>query len=230
MSYDKEKIYELLPAIYRILDKKKKNHLDLQLTNNLDSLNSDFGPLEALVDVVSKEIQRIENDIFDLYENQYIETSDDWVAPYIGDLVCSTYLSNTKDLPISRKSYIANTISNRRRKGTLLALEKISQDVTLWHSKSIEYFKILITNQNLNHPRPDNLDTVNLNNKEQLDLINTPFDTLSHNIDVGDIEKKEGLYNIPNIGIFLYRSISFPIDNSPAYNHGNGQFSFHPLV
>ncbi|MDR4492316.1 MAG: hypothetical protein R2685_15690 [Candidatus Nitrosocosmicus sp.] len=233
MTYDKEKIYDLIPVIYRILDKQKTKLSESGTFDNVNNISTllkeNTGPLESFVDIISKEIKLIQDDIFDLYENQSIETCDEWVAPYIGDVIGSTYLSNTKDLPISRKSYIANTISYRRRKGTLLVLEKIAKDVTLWDAKGVEFFKILTTNQNLNHLRRDNTTTVDLRNREQIDLINTPFDTLTHNIDVRAIELLEGVYNVPNIGIYLYNTISFPVDNSVAYDHGNGQFSFNPF-
>ncbi|MGD9534378.1 MAG: hypothetical protein AB7V56_11495 [Candidatus Nitrosocosmicus sp.] len=233
MTYDKEKIYDLIPVIYRILDKQKTKLSESGTFDNVNDisflLKENTGPLESLVDIISKEIGLVQDDIFDLYENQSIETCDEWVAPYIGDVIGSTYLSNTKDLPISRKSYIANTISYRRRKGTLLVLEKIAKDVTLWNAKGVEFFKILTTNQNLNHIRRENKTAVDLRNREQIDLVNTPFDTLTHNIDVREIELQEGLYNVPNLGIYLYKTISFPVDNSVAYDHGNGQFSFNPF-
>ena len=40
---------------------------------------------------------------------------------------------------------------------------------------------------------------------------------------------KEATYNIPNIGLFLWRLQAFPVVMSPAFNHGDGKFSFNQL-
>ncbi|MCD4736933.1 MAG: hypothetical protein K8R53_12890, partial [Bacteroidales bacterium] len=64
-----ERLYNLLPAIYRIRD-------------------ADQGePLRALLGVMEEEFLAIEQDIAGLYEDLFIETCDEWVIPYIGDLL-----------------------------------------------------------------------------------------------------------------------------------------------
>src|SRR5262245_6756873 len=69
MRYTKEKLYELLPAIYRQRDIQNGK------------------PLEVLLGIIAEQIDVLEDDIACLYENQFIETCDEWVLPYIGDLV-----------------------------------------------------------------------------------------------------------------------------------------------
>ena len=245
MSYDNDRIFRLIPSIYRILDKTiaskvvSKHSPNLGLGDNIAP-----GPLAGLVSTISDEIRTIENDIFDLYDNLFIETCAEWVVPYIGDLVGSTYLKNTADLPISRRSYVANTIAYRRRKGTLFVLEQLAKDVTLWDAHAVEYFKYVITTQNLNHLRPELAATVNITRspnitqpeqdfpadyRNRLDLVNTPFDNSYHLIDVRNIENGKGYYNIPNIGIFLWRHASFLLDDVKTYDHGNGNYSFDQI-
>ncbi len=72
MRYTKEKLYELLPAIYRQRD---------------IVIESEGGkrPLEALLGIIAEQVEVLENDIACLYENLFIETCDQWVVPYIGD-------------------------------------------------------------------------------------------------------------------------------------------------
>ena len=65
-----------------------------------------------------------------LWADQSIETSDDWVIPYIGDLL-DTNLVNGLDAAAQRRD-VAKTIHYRRRKGTLAVLEEIARDVTGW--------------------------------------------------------------------------------------------------
>jgi hypothetical protein len=47
--------------------------------------------------------------------------------------------------------------------------------------------------------------------------LNTPFDTLARTVEVCRIESRYGKYNIPNVGIFLWRIGSHSITNAPAY-------------
>lgn len=47
--------------------------------------------------------------------------------------------------------------------------------------------------------------------------IGSPFDTLSRNADVRRIESRRGKYNIPNVGIFLWRLGCFSVNDAPAY-------------
>ena len=44
-------------------------------------------PLRALLAVIEGELERIEADTAVLYDNWFIETCDEWVVPYIGDLL-----------------------------------------------------------------------------------------------------------------------------------------------
>src|SRR5258708_24385572 len=44
-------------------------------------------PLLRLLGVIAEQVDVIESDIAQLYENWFIETCDDWAVPYIGDLI-----------------------------------------------------------------------------------------------------------------------------------------------
>jgi hypothetical protein len=84
-------------------------------------------------------------------------------------------------------------------------LEQLAQDVTGWSSNVVEYFQLLATTQYMNHLRPQNLSISGLKDWEKMEYVNTPFDKLARTADVRRIEPKRGKYNIPNIGIFLWR-------------------------
>ena len=69
MSTNPDHLYDLLPAIYRMRD-------------------ADQGyPLRALLRVIAEQVDIVEGDIGQLYDNWFIETCEDWVVPYIGDLI-----------------------------------------------------------------------------------------------------------------------------------------------
>ena len=64
-----------------------------------------------------------------------------------------------------------------------------------------------------------------------MELLDTPFDTISHTLDVRQISSGHGYYNISNIGLFLWRLQAYPVVNAPAFKHkhGEGRFSFNQL-
>lgn len=211
MRYSKEKIYELLPAIYR-------EH-DLKLGK----------PLEALLKIIAEQVANLENDIENLYENWFIETCDEWAIPYIGDLVGANLLVPVPKRIISARTWVANTIHYRRRKGTLLILDQLSRDVSGWTAISVEFFKLLAISQNINHLRPSNLRTPDLRDVKKLDLVDTPFDQISHSMEVRNIQCGQGFYNISNVGIFVWKLQAYPVLDAPAFDHNNGRYSFSQL-
>ena len=210
-SYTADKVYELLPAIYRIRD------ADLS------------EPLKALLSVIAEQARVVESDIGQLYDNWFIETCQEWVAPYIGDLLGVRGLHPVSDSTFSQRAQVANTISYRRRKGTATMLEQLAHDTTGWNARAVEFFELLATTQHFNHIRLDNLRTPDLRQTNQLELIDTPFDIAAHTADVRHIAKDRGKHNIPNIGIFLWRLQAYPLLEADAFSHGDGRFSFSPL-
>ena len=64
-----DRLYALLPFVYR--------HRDAQRGY----------PLRTLLRVIEEQVSVIERDLDRLYDNWFIETCDEWVVPYLGDLV-----------------------------------------------------------------------------------------------------------------------------------------------
>lgn len=220
MSFDVERLYKLLPAIYRIRDIAGKDP-------SSDPKNE--GALKALFAVISEQMSVLEENFDQLYDDEFIETCAEWVVPYIGDLLGVRGLISFPGAPFSQRGQVAKTIAYRRRKGTAAVLEELAYDVTGWRANVVEYFQLLATNQYLNHLRPDNLSIASLRGRESLEYINTPFDKVTHTIDVRRIEKKRGKYNIPNIGIFLWRLQSYPLRESPAWKVDERRYKFDAL-
>jgi hypothetical protein len=211
MSFDTQKLYELLPAIYRTRDVQQG------------------GPLRALLDVIAGQTAVLEEDLAQLYDDQFIETCAPWVVPYIGDLVSARALHHQVPGIDTSRALVANTIRHRRRKGTAAVLEELAGDVTRWPARAVEFFQILATTQFMNHVRPDNHLTPNLRQWRQLKLIETPFDRTSHTVDTRNIGNREGRHNIPNVGIFLWRLGAQRLSLVPAYQVDAKRFLFNPL-
>ena len=105
---------------------------------------------------------------------------------------------------------VANTIAYRRRKSTAAVLEQVARDITGWTAHSVEFFELLATTQHLNHLRMHNR-TLDLRDTKQLELSGGPFESAAHALDVRRIGAAGGKYNIPNIGIFMWRLQSYPL-------------------
>ena len=161
-----------------------------------------------------------------LYEDQFIETCAEWVAPYLGDLIGYRRLHGRAPGAPTPRAEIANTIAYRRRKGTAAMLEQLAEDVTGWPARVVEYFERLATTQYLNHLRPHNLTHADLRDREGLawaTAMNAAFDDLAHTADVRRISARaphrRGRYGIPEVGIFLWRTEAMELVRSPLRPH-----------
>lgn len=211
----KERLYGLLPAVHRIRDAEQGE------------------PLRALLAVIETELAALETDIGDLYENWFVETCEEWVVPYIGDLLGVRLLHAVQSAGIyTLRPYVANTLAYRRRKGTAFVLEQLARDVTGWPARAVEFFQLLCTTQHLNHLRPANLCPLDLRDPNPLELIDGPFDRAAHTGDVRHIDNGRGRHNIPNVGLFLWRLQAYPVERGTARLIGtpaDARYTFSPL-
>lgn len=227
MSFDKKRLYELLPALYRIRDAEIA--LKVQKGSSVSGEPTIEGPLEALISIIADEIAGLEENLDQLYDDQFIETCAEWVVPYIGDLVGTRQLTEIPGSSISQRSEVANTIKYRRRKGTASVIEQLARDVTGWDANVVEFFQRLATSQYLNHLRPQNQSVAGLRNWKTLEYANTPFDNIPKTADVRRIESGRGKYNIPNIGIFLWRIKNYSLTLAPPYQLDDVRYKFNVL-
>jgi len=222
-------LYELLPSIYRIRDAEQGYKL------------------RSLLEIISEQADILKRDIDGLWDDLFIETCRDWVIPYIADLVANNPLN---EVAARRRADVAKTIYYRRRKGTLSMLEELARDVTGWGVHVVPFFELLGWTQNLNNFRysftsdpvqlepvhdpfaVDRVGSVNLRNRNALDLLNGPLDIISHTVDVRAISRSEGWYNIRKIGFFLWRLRSYPMIGVKARKSSSCKyygFHFSPL-
>jgi hypothetical protein len=215
----RDKLYSLLPAVYRKRDKDERGEALRQFLRVLDD--------ESLI---------IEENLAQLYDDLFAETASAWVLPYIAELIGLRGLPGTDSMNMTPRAEVANTIRYRRRKGTAAVLEQLARDVTGWPARAVEYFELLAGTQYMNHIRPRNQSTVNIRDAGRLQWANTPFerltdeDDLTHLVEVRRIASRRGRYNIPNIGIHLWRLRAYQVTQSPAVPAGDGQrFFISPL-
>jgi len=213
MTAAPDRLYGLLPAAHRVRD--------------ADSGQS----LRALLAVLEEQLTVLDDDIASLYDNWFIETCAEWVVPYIGDLVGARDLLPSAAAGFTRRGIVANTLAYRRRKGTAVVLERLASDVCGWPAKAVEFFQRLAVTTYVNHVRPTSLAIADLHNRACPELSGTVFEQSTHTADVRHIDDGRGRYNLPNIGLFLWRLQSYPMVRSTAraVTAEAGRFTFHPV-
>ena len=221
-----DRLYGLLPAIYRIRDA------------------SQGYPLKALLRVINEQVNVVEDDIAGLYENWFIETAAGWAVPYIGDLVGyrpvpegglppDGSFCDSSPVLVPRRE-IANLIRHRRRRGTLALLEELASDVGGWPARAVEFFRLLAWHQNIDHLYLHRHRTADLRDIDALDRLDGPFDELAQSVDTRRIDsnRTRGRCNIPSVGVFVWRLRSYSVTRTPAYcveEAGPNCFSFSVL-
>jgi hypothetical protein len=209
-----ERLYGLLPAFYRTQDAAQGE------------------PLRALCAILDAQLLAVEADIAGLYENWFIETCAEWVVPYVGDLLRTQALNAVPAAGFSARPYVARTLSYRRGKGTVAALAGLARDVTGWPASVVEFFSLLSTTQYLNHLRPAPGGTVSVRDAKNLELLGGPFEQAPHTVDVRAIGATRGRYNLPNLGIYLWRLQAYPLADATARavnEPADGRYFVNPL-
>jgi hypothetical protein len=199
-------LYDLLPAFLRIADAAEGE------------------PLRALLAVLQDEYQAIETNVAALYDDWFIETCDDWVVPYIADLLGVPGLDSPDLYWGSQRALVGNVLAYRRRKGAADVLAAAAQGATGWPALTVPSNGLLAMTQCLTHLLPAKGRTVDLRDAEALDRLAGPFDTLAHTIDV-----RPGRFNLLRLGLFLWRLASYPVELAAPCRVRAGCYTFHPF-
>ena len=222
MSTSRQSLYRRLPEIYRIRDAQQ--HPPGQLKAYLDTLE---GPLSGVRDNIEA-----------LYHDLFIETCDDWVIPYIADLLGTSHLSGA---PWTLRADVARTLRHRRRKGTLGAVESLAHSLSGWAAQALELRRNTAWNQQLNHQRPvrggqpplarqhlfDPVrhGTATLRDPAWLSVFGGPFDPYAHVLDLRPPEVGQPRCNFPTLGVFLWRlqDYTVPVSQPGALDYAKSK-------
>lgn len=240
-AYYAERLWQLLPAAYRTAD-----------TSGLDTP----GPLRELLDRIGAQVAVVRRSIDRLWADQSVETCDNWVIAYIGDLLGTNLVSNLD--PRGQRLDVAKAIHYRRRKGTVEVLEELAFDVTGWTAHIVEGFRRLARARHgldpavgaAAFPGASQADVAGLLQAEGLTglltggpaggfadlrsshgaaLANTAFDESFHMADVLAGRGALGHFGIPKLLVFLWRVASFPVmAGTPVKVTGCNQYVFDP--
>ena len=125
------------------------------------------------------------------------------------------------------RALVANTIRYRRRKGTPGVIEQVARDVTGWPARVVEYYRLLGLTQHLDHVRLGAARTADLRDADGLALTGTPFDETARTGEVRHIDIGRGRYNVPDVGVHLWRLGAYPVAMGDARQTGPG-WTFDP--
>lgn len=219
-----DRLYQLLPEYYRSADAAAG------------------GVLRQLLQVISAQVDVVQADLDQLYRNWFIETCQDWVVPYVGDLVGYQPLSMGEaatsttpegqrlDQAVEGRADVARTVATRRRKGTLAVLVELAADVARWPARAVEFRTQLEMTQSVKHVRLDRGRTADLRAGNLLDEADGPFGALAHAAEVARASsvRRPGRYDIPNLGLFVWRLGCYSVTQGPAYcwDQARNQYSF----
>jgi hypothetical protein len=236
--YYADKLWGLLPTVYRAED--------------TDQFGAN-GPLREMVNRIGAQAAILRRSIDRMWEDQSIETCDDWLIPYIGALLGVKLVSGLDAR--GQRLDVAKTIYYRRRKGTLAILEEIAANITGWDAKVVEFFRRLgRTRHSLDPPigqASAGPEIASLQLAEGLigrltstgiggwaDLrdvygatkAHSAFDEFFHTADFRQGRGRFGWYGIPRLGVFLWRLLGLhtgPVAPVPV-QACPGWFTFDP--
>jgi hypothetical protein len=221
-------LFDLLPAVYRLRDAQiaatmalltapEQAELDAlhasptALTSDQKTRQDELeakatrGPLQSLLMVLDEQLAAMAEDLDQLYDDQFIETCAPWVIPYIGDLIGYRTIQGLPAAIDDPRSEVANTITLRRRKGTLLVLEQLARDITGWGAHAVEFFETLGVTQYAKHVRRWSDYAPDVRRWEPRLYRNSGFSRMTRKVDVRAL-KAPGLPrpNLQNLGVFLW--------------------------
>ena len=223
--YFAEKLWELIPAEYR----------------HQDCMEGNPGVLRSLVEVLADQAAIVRRSNDRLWDDQFIDLCDDWVVPYLGDLV-GTRMVSALDRR-SRRADVANTIHYRRRAGTLAVLESLIADTTGWEGTVVEEFRRLLRHPHGLDPAPALAGPTTATPAFGLPDLRAPrgatqtygpWDEYAH---LPDMRRhhggEDGRYGITKLALHLYRLQAFHVLRSTprllvADVNGKRRFSFDP--
>lgn len=204
-----EWLYESLPELYRERDARQGY------------------PLRAYLAVLGEQGDALWDEAQRLYDNQFIETCEPWLIPYVAALY--GYRPVHEVGPVNQRALAAQWIALVRSKGTAATLEEVARGTTGWPARVVEFFQRLAHPQYANHARPEVHGALDLRRPQRLEDLGSGFDSAHYTVDVGRIGRGEGLHNIANVGLYLWRLREGLWPRHRALEIGTRRYACHPL-
>lgn len=228
----RDRLVRLLPEMYRAADAAQ-------------APAGVSGPLSDFLRLICEQANLLEDDLWRWYDNWFIETCEDRIVPYLGDLVSD---DRPRDFPTgweercartnasvqiwSARADVANTLRLRRRKGTLAALEELAAHVAGWPAEIVEFRHQVAGTANLRGwPAFDRSRLFDARQAIASNEVGSPADHLPCSFDVRQIDssRSAGRFNLSAIGVLVHRRLVDSATLVPAYRRAAGRFQVDVL-
>ncbi|HEU4787945.1 MAG TPA: hypothetical protein VFS57_11060, partial [Gemmatimonadaceae bacterium] len=95
----------------------------------------------------------------------------------------------------------------------------LAHDVADWPARAVEFFRLLGWTQNIDHRHEKRHRLADLHDVDEIDRLGGPFDSMTHSVDIRRINSSHtrGRFNIPSVGVFVWRLKSYSVTRTPAY-------------
>ncbi|CAD5367089.1 conserved hypothetical protein [Rubrivivax sp. A210] len=220
------RLYRLLPSVYRERD------------------IAAGGALRALLGVIGEQVEIVQGDIDQLYDNWFIETCDDWVVPYIGELIGYRTPAVADDgdgaaeparlRALVPRRDVGNALRWRRRKGSAAVLEEVASAVCGWPCRAVEFGRFLAGTASLRDPGLPPSRLAPVRDAAVCSGAGSPFDSLSHGVDLrrASSTQRPGRHGPLSLGLFVWRLRSLPVTKMASYcldRHEKACYTFSVL-
>ena len=218
-------LVELVPSLYRLRDCEDPGR-----------------PLERLLTVLQANLAALEADIAELYTDWFVETCHEDVLARFAELLGVTLASAPAAQPVdpiaarsfaqARRRQVANALTDRRRKGTLAALDVVAAEATGWPARGQELRRRTVILQSVRHPEPWRGRLLDLSDGDGLDRLGSPLGEEAVLADVRRItaHRTRGMANPASVAVVVWRLLANGADRGEAYCVDDERhFTFDPL-
>ena len=209
LKFYRRYLFDLLPEIYKEQD---KDHV-----------------LKEFLEIIGEQAAAVRQNIDDMWNNFFIDTCEDWVIPYIGDLVGTKIISNPAS---DNRIDVKKTLNWRKTKGTLTGIQSLTKSTARVGTDIVEFYKLCSRVPHLNYFNENFSSncTVLVREQKPLHNIGAVNDTIPHTIDVRKPSYQKGWYNIKNIGLFVSMLYTYHVEKVEALKENDFRFYFNSVL
>ncbi|HET8934755.1 MAG TPA: hypothetical protein VFN67_15000 [Polyangiales bacterium] len=231
----RDRLYQLLPGIHRLREAEAAERTGKGEAGYY---------LRDFLRVIGEQLDELDENLAQLYDDWFIETAADWAVPYIADLIGYQAVSAAGHPELSSaedhrvlvpRLEVADTLRLRRRRGSASVVPELARATAGWPTLAVEYYRLLGWTQHLNHLQlcGQRARSVSLRDANVLDQVGGPFDPFARSVDVRRISNdgSQGRFNIPSIGALVWRLKVYGVTETPAncLDAGKNAYTFSVL-
>lgn len=178
-------------------------------------------PLEAVLHVIGEQSAAMESNIWQLYEDAFVETAAPTLIPYLGEVVGvppTAFRANDADdalriasrlRRVAPRRQAANSARHFRRKGSLAVLEELARAIADWPARAVEFNDLALATATASVTTADPTNpgaTVNARDAKQVAQVDTAFDGVAHTVDTRGLQGQRlaGRYHFRNVGLYAW--------------------------